>query len=86
MEVSREYHVGQCVRYRPHHPGDVWHEGLWWIVGKTVSERWGRLPTVFYTVAQVSDPGARYRLDGCVHASMLEPANAPEGFHLEKSR
>lgn len=81
-EPARDYHVGQCVRYKPHHPGDVWAEELWWIVAKVTTEHWGRPPTVFYHVAKVADPAAVWRLDGCVHAGMLAPAEAPPGFHL----
>ena len=80
--MAYDYHVGQVVRYRPHGPGEAWAEKLWWIVGKTISERWNRPPTVMYSVAKVADPEAAWCLDTCVRADMLELAQWPVGFHL----
>jgi hypothetical protein len=80
-EPIREYHVGECVRYKPHFPGDEWDEELWWIATKTITAHWGRPAVTLYEVAKVADPEARWRVDGKVRADMLAPATAPLGFH-----
>lgn len=82
MPDPREYHVGDVVRYKPHHPGHVWDEEVWWVVTKTITKTWGRPVTIFYHVAKVADPSAVWRVDTCVRADMLRLTPAPVGFHV----
>ncbi len=77
-----EFHVGDVVHYKPHHPSDVWDDELWWVVAKVTTQYWQRPVTVFYEVARVADPDACWRLDTAVRADMMLPAKTPPGFHL----
>jgi hypothetical protein len=80
---AREYFVGDVVHYRPHYPGDIWDDSLWWVTSKQITETWHTGLTTFYMVARVADPEAVWRVDTCVRGDMLRIAQAPPFFHEE---
>lgn len=50
--------LGQKVRFKPHHPGDVWDVHPYWVQAYTVTCLWGNplRPIVFYTVTTQGSP------------------------------
>lgn len=63
--------LGTTVRYRPCWPGDVWDTEPWWICGRCITEDHWRQPVVFYKVARLTDPAAKYCVDVCVREDQL---------------
>lgn len=65
------YAIGQKVRYKPHHPGDVWAAEPWYIHARV--ERYSVTTAGAIIHYEVTPHIFASRIDCFVRADMLEP-------------
>lgn len=67
--------LGQKVRFKPHHPGDVWDTRPYWVHAYTLSEIRGNAlaPIIFYTVSDAESPTQPQRLTPYTRPDQLHP-------------